>query len=272
MADLVDPRTTSQSHILFQIDGQSTVVTFDRKQLSRGSKFFENASSDKNGNTFVLLPGRSTSLPAIRTYAEYVNSLRIRGGNYANIPSVGLEQYSILISLYLLGEHVKDRSLQDDAMDALLGRYQEGEPDGQAWLPSREMLSKVHDNTTANSPLRKFLVDVDIWANKPGPKAERTHSVFLRDLFTALVAQRADSDSGVLYEAVAAWLDGSQPLKPLLTQKPKPKLGLHAVQVSPKIPPGVSCCDYHQHEAEAMCGNKKRKRERDEEVERVAKR
>lgn len=270
MTDVVDPRRTSQDLIFFQFSDKYSVV-FERSQLASRSRFFDAIDRDKSGTAVIKLPSHCGQHRVSRAYAEYLSTSRIRTVMLVDGKVEVRQLDSLLIPLYLLGEHVQDRRLQDDVIDALLVTVKESYSHGHPWLPSSQLLFSAYEHTPVGSPLRKLLVDVHIWAKTLGPKADRTHKVFLGELLAALVLKKANGDSGALYDAAAALINDDQPPQPEKALTPKLATENQS-QVSSTIPAGVSCCDYHQHDAEAMCGNKKRKRERDEETERAAKR
>ncbi|KAF2169598.1 hypothetical protein M409DRAFT_20011 [Zasmidium cellare ATCC 36951] len=279
MADVVDPRTTPRDYIFIIAHDDQTPMAFHRRLVSERSPFLKAAckdSKDKNWPLVIKLPTAETSFQfkwiTLTLYAEYIKTNRIRTEHIcAENQPIPFDQYSCFFAMYLLGEYLEDSTFQDDVLDAILARYNDGEANSNAWVPTNGTIHFAYAHTPAGSPLRKFLVDVHVWAKAVGLKSERTHKVFLGELLSALVLRRTNGKVEDLFEAAAALVDIDRPSTQRVPRL-RPRCAPQATQVSRKIPTGVSCCDYHKHEVGVICGNKKRKRELKEETERAAKR
>lgn len=258
MVDLVDPRLKASEIVTVQLE--ASVYTAPRELLLSRSAFFrERLIPSKEATTppVVRKDGPRFLKDAWRHYATYFSLGRISTPSVYNGHYLSVGDFSELINLFLLGEHVNDTEFQDDVMDALLARYGEGQANGKPYLPTDYTLSKANEHTPPGSPLRKFIVDVHVWAKSVRPNGERSHEQFLEDLRSAMMKQSdAMTKAARLSDEVNALMGNGELLAIKLAPKPKePQSG---------IPANVSCCDYHLHKSGGLCGNKKRKRAAEE--------
>ncbi|KAK4497475.1 hypothetical protein PRZ48_011926 [Zasmidium cellare] len=270
MADVVDPRLNPRDYIFIQTKKATGSVAFEKRLLASRSKFLDAAAKKDHGLAVITLPPYLCTDTAAEVYLDYIHSNRIRVGYYHSHRWFPFGVCKILVDLYLLGQYVEDAVLQDDVMDTLLATYRDGQNEATPWLPGRLGLSAAYDHTPVGSPLRKFLVDIHIWAGCVGPQSDRTHKVFLQELLAELMSRKANDSVDDLYEAATALMradEGARKKGVTLQLKPPSE----DKQAFSKIPASVSCCDYHKHDAGAECGNKKRKRELEEDKERAAK-
>jgi hypothetical protein len=162
--------------------------------------------------------------------------------------------YRDLINLYLLGVHMRDVVFQDALMDALLAQYEGGRGPGagtggggEAWVPSPNLIEHVYRSTSPASPLRKFVVDVHLWAGVV-PSSSQVNGGFVEDLIGALDLQT----------------DKTISCAPIEVARRKMALyhGGASSSSSPSIPVEFRACDYHRHlgAGGSACSYGKRKR------------
>lgn len=161
-----------------------------------------------------------------------------------------------IFNLYTFGDEVEDVAFRDTVMDKLLDSYRTACGADQ-WLPDDKLISRVYNDTEPGSLLRKFIVDVHLWANSAGPEDDAkgpSCGEFLQDLIAVKVAQGGQD----LFK-LAKILMKNESLASIRTtsviELEKSTTGQRCA-----FPANVSACDYHLHERDALCGNRKRKR------------
>ncbi|KXT14007.1 hypothetical protein AC579_8868 [Pseudocercospora musae] len=276
MADVVDPRIpTADIAILATDEG---TFTLDRSLLvGRGPLFtvFFTQKSTKLKTTQIFLPEASAYIAdgsgAVSDYIEYVKN----GGTF--LPALAStedkhapyeEQIDHLIDLYLYASQIEDTKAQDDTMDCLLATYKDGGTGGYPWMPDSETIARIYDASPLAPSLRKFLIDVHLWAGAVGMREDRKHEDFLRDLKARIFDEViGPGNGGDLYSSTVQYM-----------QMLADKGGGNKMAKNKKkeaIPAGIKCCDYHKHGPGEECVNKKRKRpvevldESDDEVQNV---
>ena len=194
---------------------------------------------EKTGHDIVLVPN---SEPAddlsFQCYHQYTrNGVVASKSNIAEGCSFAIssnQEYDLLCRAHILGSNMRDVDFQTVIMDALLCRYKEVDELGQHGLPTASVVKMVYKRTKGGSLLRKFLVDIYVWAGLE----EVTRSTLM--------------SSGVPQDFV------HDLLKIILRE--------HASQRNSRdIPTTVSCCDYHGHGKSEQCRSRKRKRSGEDE-------
>ncbi|KAK3698454.1 hypothetical protein LTR37_016925 [Vermiconidia calcicola] len=174
----------------------------------------------KPRNALVALPDEDADVFNIYVQWHY----------YEKIPCQKSEDengYPMLGKLYVLGEKVLDKKLQDRVLDAIVATTRRKTENGMRFFPSRQVIKEIYGSTTSNSPARRLMVDLDVvHALAPWVGADETehHPDFMFDLTKALIVERA------------------------LTEEAK---SAHA-ELASGIP-----CSYHQHGKDEVCSAKK---------------
>ncbi|KXS95234.1 hypothetical protein AC578_1867 [Pseudocercospora eumusae] len=258
MADVVDPRIPTADIAILATD--ELAYTLDRNLLAgHGPLFtvFFTQKSTKVKTTQIFLPEASPHISdaneAVRDYVDYIKN----GGSFLPALAEGEdkhapyeEQIDHLIDLYLYASQIEDAKAQDDTMDCLLATYKDGGTGGLPWMPDADTIARIYDAGPLVPTLRKFLIDVHLWAGAVGIKEDRTHEGFLRELKARIFEEvMGPGTGGDLYSSTVQIMQ-------VLVEKD----GESRNKKKEAIPAGTKCCDYHKHGPGGECVNKKRKR------------
>lgn len=279
MSDVVDPRISPPELIILATD-DGTYLT-DRSLLENRGPLFSHvfaSSSTKKQTTQILLP---EPLPHISEPAsvmvDYIDYVRA-GGVFVPVLDQNEAKYAPyedqvdhLIDLYLYTAQIEDKKGMDDVIDALIATYKDGTTTAgvrRAWIPDADTIERVYAATPLAPALRKFFVDVHIWAGVVGAREERGGQrceMFLRDLKSAVFEQICGSQAGGdLYSTTASYM--AMLNKRVEKKEQKKQQDASGATIAKKerkkemIPREVKCCDYHRHGPGEECVNKKRKR------------
>lgn len=261
MADIIDPHSSLKDMVRLQ--GEVYYEYVDRKTALK-SDFIHKAY-----NSSRTLCKRGCRSVSIRDYDDFYWSTTATYMDFLRTGSLQCAAYDFedATKLYRLGESVEDIEFRDAVMDLLFIQYRDDVENGTRWVLEQKMISEVYDHTAVGSPLRKFVVDIHIWANSAGPErgehlnpdesddqAMPIPQAFFKDLIEAKMAQ-----DGVDLASFAKVLINNG-AKATLRTAPTVDLEPETTDRTCAFPSGVSVCDYHVHEPGALCANRKRKR------------
>lgn len=141
-------------------------------------------------------------------------------------------------------------------MNAILAKYKEDEGSGKHWLPDEEVNDTIYDNNANGSPLRRLVVDTYLWSNLPVDDIDLIdcQEDFRRD-FVSEVVRRTSKPWPKLMEVLSAGFRGED----LFDYCRQMLEGIPSLPGGTTIPASRSCCDYHLHTRDALCGNRKRR-------------
>lgn len=145
---------------------QEDTVFVHKPLLGKASKFFQAAMKDewKEGQLNIIrLPAESPK--DVHAYVQWLYAGKIYVSAPGNSPKI---KFGILSELYVLGERLLDDTFQNQVINAMVMLYRSlSVGGGKSKFVTDEVVRRIYDNTTHNSPARRFIADTFVcYGNK----------------------------------------------------------------------------------------------------------
>lgn len=188
--------TTRNDTFALLIGPKKALVFVPKEHLIRSSTLIRHAMKTHKIGTYagaIRLPREN--LEYFSQYLRFIYSGKLPTEDHTSSePTIwqksSAESYTLLAKLYVVGERMIDRRLQDAVMKELVRLSRLPLHDGSYRFPGNNVAMAIHQGTTIHDPARRLLVDMyasfasEQWLNNPW-----VHPTFTLDLARALLCK-----------------------------------------------------------------------------------
>ncbi|KAK3715546.1 hypothetical protein LTR37_007034 [Vermiconidia calcicola] len=159
----------------------------------------------------------------VHTYLHFAYSGKIpckaTGADTSTSMDVHVTEYMYLAKLCIFGDMYQDKKFKNAVIDAIAGKQRVVDANGEAWLPTKNVVNAIYLSTCAGSPIRRLIVDLYV---KRGTTPCLVDESISRDFMMDLTRELLDVQDALRQEDDFEW-------------------------------DSLKICNYREHEAEEIC-------------------